>query len=517
MKTVTSNYKKAIVQPRRIDAQIIDSTTTLEINNINNITRTFNTSLFKSIMKTLTLDTNNKPNPEVITPKFGIYVDGAFEYVLLDKFNMIKIERNEDTLSYESKCYDKIIDSMVDYDLNVSYPIKIRDYWLAIYNKLGWDISGIPETFINSEKYINTDVHSKIGYTFRDVLDELCTISCAFLIDKNGIPTISYPYETNEIIDESYMDDANIKIGSKVFFNSLVFSRAEKSDNIFRKDEESIQINGLKEFKIVDNQLLSTNDRADYIDEMWNYIKTFEYYSFDIKTKGITFLEPLDRFNIKIGESTYSTILLNDELQICDGVYENIYADDVEETTTEYKYADNTDKKINQAYFLINKQEGIITSVVNATETLSNGLNDTNQKLQDGLDNVNNTLTEYQQTTETKFEQTNKSFKVSISKVESTVDFKDEATNNRINEINSYMRYALENNVGVVTIGMSGNPVEFKVKNDRISFEQNGVEVAYISNNTLYIRDARFLNSLRIGDFAFLLRSNGSLGFRKVK
>lgn len=105
----------------------------------------------------------------------------------------------------------------------------------------------------------------------------------------------------------------------------------------------------------------------------------------------------------------------------------------------------------------------------------------------------------------------------SISKVELTVDNKDEATNNRINEINSYMRYALENNVGVVTIGMSGNPVEFKVKNDRISFEQNGVEVAYISNNTLYIRDARFLNSLRIGDFAFMLRSNGSLGFRKVK
>lgn len=107
-------------------------------------------------------------------------------------------------------------------------------------------------------------------------------------------------------------------------------------------------------------------------------------------------------------------------------------------------------------------------------------------------------------------------FNASLSVITETIDSKDNATNNRINEINNYIRYALENNVGVVTIGTSDSPIKLKVKNDRISFEQNNIEVAYISNNTLYITDATFLNSLRIGNFAFIPRANGSLGFKKV-
>ncbi len=516
MKLVTADYKNAIVQPRRIDAKIIKDDTTITIDNINNITLSFNSSLFKSIMKTLTLDTNNSFNVGIVNPQIGIYTNEEFEYISLEKFKLIKTERNQDTLSYESKCYDKIIESMIDFDLDVTYPIKVRDYWIAIYNKLGWNISGIPETFINSEKYIKKDVHSKIGYTYRDVIDELCTISCAFLVDKNGIPTISYPYDTNEIIDEEYMDDVSVKIGNKIFFNSLVFSRVEESDNIFRKDEESISTYGLKEFKVSDNQLLSTNDREDYIDEMWEYIKNFEYYSFDIKTRGITFLDPIDKFSIKIGTNVYPTILLNDDLQICDGIFETIYNDEIKETTTEYKYAAETDKRINQTYMMVDKQKGIITSVVNSAETISKGLNDTNQKLEDGLSNINSDLSNYQQTMESKFEQTNNQFNIGLSVLTETIDAKDEATNNRINEINNYIRYALENNVGVVTIGTSDSPIKLKVKNDRISFEQNNREVAYISNNTLYITDATFLNSMRIGNFAFIPRTNGSLGFKKV-
>ena len=78
------------------------------------------------------------------------------------------------------------------------------------------------------------------------------------------------------------------------------------------------------------------------------------------------------------------------------------------------------------------------------------------------------------------------------------------------------MRYEEINGVGVVTLGTSGSEIVLRQRNDRVYFEQNGQEVAYISNNQLYITDAQFLNSIRIGNFAFIPRSNGSLGFRKV-
>ena len=36
---------------------------------------------------------------------------------------------------------------------------------------------------------------------------------------------------------------------------------------------------------------------------------------------------------------------------------------------------------------------------------------------------------------------------------------------------------------------------------DKLSFWQAGVEVAYVSNTTLYIRDLRILGTIRLGDW----------------
>lgn len=57
---------------------------------------------------------------------------------------------------------------------------------------------------------------------------------------------------------------------------------------------------------------------------------------------------------------------------------------------------------------------------------------------------------------------------------------------------------------------------DFKVviSNEKIRFLQNGDEVAYISNNQLYITNANVTTILRIGNFNFKPRSNGNLTFR---
>ena len=46
---------------------------------------------------------------------------------------------------------------------------------------------------------------------------------------------------------------------------------------------------------------------------------------------------------------------------------------------------------------------------------------------------------------------------------------------------------------------------------------QNESEVAYVSNGKLYITDGEFTNSLTVGNFAYLPRTNGNLSFKKVK
>lgn len=77
----------------------------------------------------------------------------------------------------------------------------------------------------------------------------------------------------------------------------------------------------------------------------------------------------------------------------------------------------------------------------------------------------------------------------------------------RYEELSKYFKFTTE---GLV-IGQAGNEITLKVDNDRISFLDGGLEVAWITNKQLTITDATFLNSLRIGKFAWIPRRSGNL------
>lgn len=79
-------------------------------------------------------------------------------------------------------------------------------------------------------------------------------------------------------------------------------------------------------------------------------------------------------------------------------------------------------------------------------------------------------------------------------------------------ELSKYFRFTSD---GLV-IGEEGNEITLKVDNDRISFLDGGLEVAWITNKQLTITDATFLNSLRIGKFAWIPRRSGNLSLVKV-
>ena len=372
MKNVTSQFKENIrTFGRQFDFKVKIDNSDIDSDYLNSIKPSFNANLFKTIMHKLEIDSKNKlEKKSKINIEVGLKAnEKEYEYISYNTYTVNTCERQEDTLSFVAIAYDKMHEAMIDYDLELTEKIKLRNYLLKICERLDWDTQYIPAQFVNSEKMIDPNLHRGIKYTFRDVLDEIATISCSFLLFINDQFYLIYPTETSEIIDESYLSEDNVTIGERFFINSLVFSRAEESDNIYRKDDESVKENGLHEYKISNNQLLSTNDRDLYIDEMFEYLKTFQFYTFDTKSKGILFLEACDRFTFNLGGIQYSTILLNDEIAFEDGLNEYIYLDEPEETETEYKCADSTDKKINQAYILVDKQNQKITQLTsNVTE-----------------------------------------------------------------------------------------------------------------------------------------------------
>ena len=152
--------------------------------------------------------------------------------------------------------------------------------------------------------------------------------------------------------------------------NSIVLSRSGESDNVYLQDEESIQANGLCELKIVDNQIMNWNDRSDYLPEILDKLDGLEYYINDFVSTGIAYLDLCDRYNVKIGDNTYSCVMLNDELEVTQGLVENIHTDMPEETETDYTKADKTDRRINETWIIVNKQENNITSLTRKIETI---------------------------------------------------------------------------------------------------------------------------------------------------
>lgn len=110
-------------------------------------------------------------------------------------------------------------------------------------------------------------------------------------------------------------------------------------------------------------------------------------------------------------------------------------------------------------------------------------------------------------------EQKYNSFEMSFNSFKQMVDSNQNLTNAEFATITKFIRFI----DGNIFLGEEGNNQMLKIAKDRISFLQGDQEVAYISDSTLYIYNGVFLNSLRIGNFAFVPRANGSLDFKKVR
>lgn len=113
----------------------------------------------------------------------------------------------------------------------------------------------------------------------------------------------------------------------------------------------------------------------------------------------------------------------------------------------------------------------------------------------------------YQETVSTEFVQTAEDFNFNFNNLVSQISIVEGETQQQFQEISKYIRFV----DGKIVLGEAGNELTLVQQNDRISFIQSNNEVAYFSNNELTVTDARFLNSIRIGNFAWKPRANGNL------
>ena len=156
-----------------------------------------------------------------------------------------------------------------------------------------------------------------------------------------------------------------------------------------------------------------------------------------------------------------------------------------------------------------------ITEVKSTIESISSSIEQTADSIRTEVATnyvSQNNFETYQSEVSTQFSQTSDSFNFQFSNLETWVSSLDGDTKATFEEWLKYIRFV----DGNIELGETGNPIMLTIENDRISFKQSGVEVAYFSNNQFYVTDGNFTNSLKVGNFAFEPRSNGNLSFTKV-
>ena len=170
-------------------------------------------------------------------------------------------------------------------------------------------------------------------------------------------------------------------------------------------------------------------------------------------------------------------------------------------------------------------QRGIILQIENAVKTASEALYNVEQNFESSIQqseqNIQMSVSENfylkDQTdalissVSTEITQTKNSVEIQFNQFSADLQAVASGTDAEFEEIRKFIRFV----DGKILLGELGNELELQIANDRISFLQDGAEVAYFSNRKLYVTDAEFLNSLKIGTFAFIPRANGNLSFKK--
>ena len=139
-------------------------------------------------------------------------------------------------------------------------------------------------------------------------------------------------------------------------------------------------------------------------------------------------------------------------------------------------------------------------------------LTTTNSELAKQLNNLELNNLQLKEFIKSSIKQTHDSITFDFDKFKKIYQNDKSVFEGKFDDISSYIRFDIDG----MEMGKKDGEFKMRLSPKKQSFFMKEKEVAYFSNEELYITDARILRSIRIGNFAFVPRENGNLSFRKV-
>lgn len=369
MIAVSNAFKTAMTQPiKELQAYITGNNIDIRSDNdLIDFKISCETGLCKTAMRKLEAKFTGNHNllGQWISAGFGVKLpSNDYEFLDYGSFLVTEITNVKDTGITTIVAYDRMIRSMTNYnELAVEYPIGLYDYTVQLCASFGMAVYN--ESFdVHNNWEITEDLWKNIdGITYRDILQQIAQVTCTTVIIKEDKIYFKPITQTNETLTYDNMFKLKLEpLYGEI--NSVVLARTPQEDNIYMRDETSIENNGLTEWRIENNEIID-KDRDNAMTPIYNAMHGISYYPFETNTEGLGWYEIGDNFDIvnDVGD-VFNTTLFNFNIVIDGGIKESLKTVANTKTQTQYQYATTIAKRVKNTEIITNKQQQYIDSLV---------------------------------------------------------------------------------------------------------------------------------------------------------
>lgn len=154
-------------------------------------------------------------------------------------------------------------------------------------------------------------------------------------------------------------------------------------------------------------------------------------------------------------------------------------------------------------------------AVTSITEDVYSRIDQTAESIMSEVGSTYVTSEGFEEELNTRLTQTEEGWEMTFDQFRQWVETENGETQIAFEELRKYIRF-LDGNI---ILGDRNSDLQCIITNAKISFTQNGTEVAHISNNKLYITNAEVLDRFTVGNpasgfFDWIPRANGNLGMK---
>lgn len=398
MVMVSNDFKSAMTQPvKELEAYLTGEIAIKSEDDLISFKISCDSGLCKTAMRKLEAKYLGEHNllGQWVHVGFGVKLpSGVYEYLDYGSFLVNEITTIKDTGVTTIVAYDKMVDTMRPYQVvDVTYPMGLYDYTKKLCEACNIEL-GNDNFDTHNDWSITQELWGNIeGITYRDIFQQIAQATGTTCIisndDKMYFKTLT---DTGDSL--TYDNMFKLKLEPKYGeINSVILGRDPiVGEDVFLKDDESINLNGLTEYRIVNNEIIDKN-REEAITPIYNALKGINYYPFETTTEGLGWFEIGDKFNI-INDTgdVFNTALFNYTITM-DGALRDVLKTNAEtKTQTQYQYATTINKRIKNTEILVNKQEQYIQSLVSDVYNEDGVVNEKFTKIYQDIENIVNSV-----------------------------------------------------------------------------------------------------------------------------